>query len=766
MEQRQIAMENKPLGINRNLASYGDTEFSKYIRRAFLASAGFDETDLDRPVVGIANTASDYNTCHRQMPELIEAAKRGVLEAGGLPFVFPTISLHEILFSPTTMIYRNLLAMKANGVTAEMSKNAVKKALETSGDSNQPVRNTLVAEGEPPKPPGKPSLSHRPPEGVDSLPGLDAVGALLKSEDPDGIPEVAASLEALTVHPGDPLATLELEEGEPGSNVKGEPIPPTTTDKASMDDSLKPGKGVDVAENGVDYHAQIYGYAGLLAGQVSVLTPIRISPDGSEASLLNLAQVADLPPPGPDELIAALSAAGVTVGVDDKAVEAACSGLAKGDLKDPLIPLARGISPVPPKDAGVEFMFDFEEQIGRILPDGSIDFRERNLFPTVTEGALLAEGTAPEPGTPGQTVKGEEVEVPTPVGIEFVAGENVRLEETGQIQKVYSEIEGGASVQVTEVTSQAGSLKRYNISVRPVAQISGDVDYETGNVDFKGNVEIKGSIDSGFSVVATGDVVVSGSVEPGAKVDAGGNFTVKQGIVGEETLIKSTTTVTAKFVQDATIEAGADVVVGSYIHNAHIRAGGQVKMEGKGGSGGSIVGGATWATGGIISRSVGSVRSTTTSLTIGLDPDVAKKLGALSEAVRRASVLLQKLLTALGLSTLETEEVKKLIAANPQRQKQIMEYVQKANELAKVEEKRLQEQEELRVQVTEGAKKATLDVKEVAFARTRLRIGDAETALHEDLKGVRFEMNPEGIIVPKDLSGSSDKDSAREGAEE
>jgi len=101
----------KDTGINRNLTSYGDTEFSKYMRRAFLASAGYDREDLSRPVVGIVNTSSDYNTCHRQMPEMVNAVKRGIMEAGGLPFAFPTISLHEILTSPTTMLFRNLQAM-------------------------------------------------------------------------------------------------------------------------------------------------------------------------------------------------------------------------------------------------------------------------------------------------------------------------------------------------------------------------------------------------------------------------------------------------------------------------------------------------------------------------------------------------------------------------------------------------------------------------------------------------------------------------------
>lgn len=99
-------------GIFRNLTSYGDTGFSRYLRRAFLSSAGYDREDIDRPVIGVVNTSSDYNTCHRQMPEMVDAVKRGILEAGALPMVFPTISLNEIFTSPTTMLFRNLMAME------------------------------------------------------------------------------------------------------------------------------------------------------------------------------------------------------------------------------------------------------------------------------------------------------------------------------------------------------------------------------------------------------------------------------------------------------------------------------------------------------------------------------------------------------------------------------------------------------------------------------------------------------------------------------
>ena len=102
--------DRPPRGIFRNLTTYGDEEFSRYLRRAFLASQGYDPDDLSRPVIGIADTSSDYVSCHRQMPEIVAAVKRGVLEAGGLPMAFPTTSWHEILTSPTTMLFRILAA--------------------------------------------------------------------------------------------------------------------------------------------------------------------------------------------------------------------------------------------------------------------------------------------------------------------------------------------------------------------------------------------------------------------------------------------------------------------------------------------------------------------------------------------------------------------------------------------------------------------------------------------------------------------------------
>ncbi len=116
---------DSPRGLGRKLTSYGDPDFSRFMRRAFLASAGFDGADLERPIVGILDTSSDFNPCHRDMPALLQAVKRGVLQAGGLPFAFPTASLHEIFISPTTMVLRNLVAMETEELLRAQPMDAV-----------------------------------------------------------------------------------------------------------------------------------------------------------------------------------------------------------------------------------------------------------------------------------------------------------------------------------------------------------------------------------------------------------------------------------------------------------------------------------------------------------------------------------------------------------------------------------------------------------------------------------------------------------------
>src|SRR3954464_5356713 len=112
-------------GLARGLTNYGDAGFSLYLRRSFAKSMGYSGEMLARPVVGIADSKSGFNNCHRHFPELIEAVKRGVLAAGALPIEFPTVSLGEVFLSPTSMMFRNLMSMDVEEMVRAQPMDAV-----------------------------------------------------------------------------------------------------------------------------------------------------------------------------------------------------------------------------------------------------------------------------------------------------------------------------------------------------------------------------------------------------------------------------------------------------------------------------------------------------------------------------------------------------------------------------------------------------------------------------------------------------------------
>ncbi len=116
---------SEPSGLRKGLTSYGDPGFSLFLRKAFIKAKGFSDDALDRPIVGITDTYSDFNPCHGNVPQLIEAAKRGVMLAGGLPMEFPTVSIHESFSAPTSMYLRNLMSIDTEEMVRAQPMDAV-----------------------------------------------------------------------------------------------------------------------------------------------------------------------------------------------------------------------------------------------------------------------------------------------------------------------------------------------------------------------------------------------------------------------------------------------------------------------------------------------------------------------------------------------------------------------------------------------------------------------------------------------------------------
>jgi dihydroxy-acid dehydratase len=128
-------------GLRKGLTNYGDAAFSLFHRKVFIKAMGYSDDALSRPIVGVTNTYSDYNPCHGNVPDLIESVKRGIMLAGALPMVFPTISIHESFAYPTSMFLRNLMAMD----TEEMIRAQPMDALVVIGGCDKTLPAQVMA---------------------------------------------------------------------------------------------------------------------------------------------------------------------------------------------------------------------------------------------------------------------------------------------------------------------------------------------------------------------------------------------------------------------------------------------------------------------------------------------------------------------------------------------------------------------------------------------------------------------------------------------
>ncbi len=133
-------MTKKKSGMYKNLTNYGDSEFSIFLRKAFIKGMGYSEEMLNKPIIGITNTYSDYNPCHGNVPDLIKSVKAGILSSGAIPLEFPTISIHESFAYPTSMYLRNLMSID----TEEMMKSQPMDACVLIGGCDKTVPAQLM----------------------------------------------------------------------------------------------------------------------------------------------------------------------------------------------------------------------------------------------------------------------------------------------------------------------------------------------------------------------------------------------------------------------------------------------------------------------------------------------------------------------------------------------------------------------------------------------------------------------------------------------
>lgn len=286
-------------------------------------------------------------------------------------------------------------------------------------------------------------------------------------------------------------------------------------------------------------------------------------------------------------------------------------------------------------DGYISLVFDPKEEGRRPAEreDGSVDYRELIKLANVKTGQLIAERITPQPGVPGKAVTGEEIPARDGKEAHFKIGKNVVV--NPEKTAMYAAIDG----LVTQTDKE-------KLNVFPVYEVNGDVDYNTGNIDFVGTVVIRGNILTGFRVKAAGDIRVTGGIE-GADVESDGSIEIAGGVIGSNKgHVRAGRNIKCSFIQEGNVYAGEDVTVMQSIMHSNVRAGRNVLCTG---AKGLIVGGIVQAGERVTARMIGNTMSTATAIEVGVRPELRQELNDLRSSLRHLNESQEKTDKALAM---------------------------------------------------------------------------------------------------------------------
>ncbi len=281
--------------------------------------------------------------------------------------------------------------------------------------------------------------------------------------------------------------------------------------------------------------------------------------------------------------------------------------------------VAQGRPPVHGRDAVIHYQFNIDHlTAGTINSDGNIDYRERGRIPRVMAGELLAVKVPLEASTPGVDVYNAPIPVPEPRDFQLKCGEGARLSEDGL--QVFATRDGQPNLAVSGTVSVFAELI-----------IDGDVNFQTGNIDFDGNVTVRGSITDGFTIKC--GHLQAKDISGGA-IQAMGDVAVTGGIVGAD--IRTEGNVTARFVSDSNIKSFGSVLVEKQVIDSKIRSSGRfVSQRGK------IISSFISAKMGFESRDIGTDVSNPCRINVGMDENVKKRIQGFNFLINDKKIILE-----------------------------------------------------------------------------------------------------------------------------
>ncbi len=419
--------------------------------------------------------------------------------------------------------------------------------------------------------------------------------------------------------------------------------------------------------------------------------------------------------PTKEMVMAALTEAGITYGIDEEAIERGIGSLTP-------FTAAEGLPPVNGENAYIDRKFDLGVQ-GRPVVDeyDKVDYKDLNLFVLAKENQTLAIRIPQTKGTNGKNVLGEIVPAQNGRPIPMPEGRNTKV--VGEHRLIAT-----ANGQIIDKGSR--------ISVDPRLTIKGSIGVSTGDVEFDGTIQIGGNVEQGFKVKATGDIEIKGSVNGGEVT--GRNVYISGGITGaDRAKVFAEHDVRTAFAENALIEAGNDVYISDIAYHSQIRAGKKIIMEDKHGqiTGGHVVAGEE-----ISVKVIGNSAFVVTRVSVGVDPTLQKEYQDLRKSYKESKRRLTQITQTLN--TLSKIDINKLPKA---RVEMITQLTRSQFPLAgqiKRDEKRILEIEAQLANMKNGRIRASATI----YPGTRLAVNNILKNIQSEYKHCTIFLNSEGDV--------------------
>jgi len=263
----------------------------------------------------------------------------------------------------------------------------------------------------------------------------------------------------------------------------------------------------------------------------------------------------------PEYVFHILKEEGIEYGVDIDKVKELC--LNKQDVYDEVI--AEGTYSIPGEDADIAYFYSKPDYKPRYTEDGRIDYYELGNIIAVKKGDRIAQRKPATEGIPGCNVCGETIPALAGKNQNFQTGKGIEIINNQALAKY----DGALHWQGTKIL------------VNRLMIVKGNVDFSVGNINFPGKVKISGSVLSGFQVEAEEDIEIAGGIEDAKVFSQKGSIFIHRGIIGMgKAIVKAAVNVESSFIQEATVEAGKNIIANEYIIRSNIKAGESVMVQG------------------------------------------------------------------------------------------------------------------------------------------------------------------------------------------